>query len=110
MERDAEGRTEISAAMPEGTGRNPEGTGCGASGIVTTKGSFSQGRQDLIVAMVGTGQCPSLVPQVLMRRMNRRIRNRMSGGVGGRRGQPRLLPDGIYLTRDLSCQVAFKRV
>jgi hypothetical protein len=25
--------------------------------------------------------------------LNRRIRNRMSGGVGGRRGQPRLLPD-----------------
>ena len=25
--------------------------------------------------------------------MNRRMRNRTSGGVGGRRGQPRLLPD-----------------
>ena len=25
--------------------------------------------------------------------LNRRIRDRMSGGVGGRRGQPRLLPD-----------------
>ena len=25
--------------------------------------------------------------------MNRRIRNRTYGGVGGRRGQPRLLPD-----------------
>src|SRR5690606_16448074 len=27
------------------------------------------------------------------RLMNRRMRTRMSGGVGGRRGQPRLLPD-----------------
>ena len=27
--------------------------------------------------------------------MNRRMRNRTSGGVGGRRGQPRLLPDPV---------------
>lgn len=52
MEREAEGRVEIPAAMPEGTGRNPEGTGCGASGIATTKGSFNQERRDLMEAVV----------------------------------------------------------
>lgn len=52
MEREAEGRVERLAAMPEGTGRNPEGTGCGASDIATTKGIFSQGRRDLMEAVV----------------------------------------------------------
>ena len=28
--------------------------------------------------------------------MNRRMRNRMSGGVGGRRGRPCLLPDMCF--------------
>ena len=31
--------------------------------------------------------------------MNRRIRNRTSGGVGGRREQSRLLPDPARFTR-----------
>jgi RNA-directed DNA polymerase len=52
MEREAEGRNEISAAMPEGTGRNPGGTGCGASGIGTRKDTFGQERQDLMEAVV----------------------------------------------------------
>lgn len=52
MEREAEGRVEKPAAMPEGTGRNPEGTGCGASGIVTMKGLFNQERRDLMEAVV----------------------------------------------------------
>jgi hypothetical protein len=29
--------------------------------------------------------------------MNRRMRNRKSGGVGGRRGKPRLLPDPFFI-------------
>jgi hypothetical protein len=33
--------------------------------------------------------------------MNRRMRNRTSGGVGGRRGQPRLLPDCAEDVREL---------
>lgn len=33
------------------------------------------------------------VPETSARIMNRRIRNRSYGGVGGRRGRPRLLPD-----------------
>ena len=52
MEREAEGRAEMPAAMPEGTGRNPEGTGCGASGVATTMGHFSQQRRDLMEAVV----------------------------------------------------------
>jgi hypothetical protein len=52
MEREAEGRSETAAAMPEGTGRNPEDTGCGASDIATTKGLFNQERQDLMEAVV----------------------------------------------------------
>lgn len=47
--------------------------------------------------------------------MNRRIRNRTSGGVGGRRGwkHPRLLPDGILRpgaslrVRVVGCRQAF---
>ena len=52
MEREAEGRVEKPAAMPEGTGRNPEGTGCGASDRATTKETFSQERRDLMEAVV----------------------------------------------------------
>ena len=33
--------------------------------------------------------------------MNRRVRNRTHGGVGGRRGQPRLLPDPVEKMRFL---------
>ena len=52
MEREAEGRVETLVAMPEGTGRNPEGTGCGASVIATTKDVFNQERRDLMEAVV----------------------------------------------------------
>ena len=52
MEREAEGRTEKPAAMPEGTGRNPEGTGCGTSDIASTMGTFNHERRDLMEAVV----------------------------------------------------------
>lgn len=52
MEREAEGRYEMTAAMPEGTGRNPEGTGCGASGVVTRTEDCGQERRDLMEAVV----------------------------------------------------------
>ena len=34
--------------------------------------------------------------------MNRRMRNRTYGGVGGRRGQPLLLPDAIRVSPELA--------
>ncbi|MDR2123620.1 MAG: hypothetical protein LBP38_01365 [Desulfovibrio sp.] len=43
---------ETTAAMQEGTVRNPEGTGCGASGVATTKGVFNQERRYLMKAAV----------------------------------------------------------
>src|ERR1017187_3192524 len=36
--------------------------------------------------------------------MNRRMRNRTSGGVGGRRGKPRLLPD--FIQRAVACRTS----
>ena len=39
-------------AMPEGRGRNPRGTGCGASNMATMMGYFSQERRDLMEAVV----------------------------------------------------------
>jgi RNA-directed DNA polymerase len=52
MKGDAEGRNEKAAAMPEGTGRNPEGTGCGASSMATRTGHCGQERRDLMEAVV----------------------------------------------------------
>src|SRR5690606_20640414 len=40
-----------------------------------------------------TRQPPRTIPGAGTFQLNRRIRNRTYGGVGGRRGQPRLLPD-----------------
>ena len=37
--------------------------------------------------------------------MNRRVRNRAPGGVGGRRGKPRLLPDGFLGSKAPTLQV-----
>jgi len=50
--REAEGRHERAAAMPGGTGRNPEGAGCGASSMATMMGHCGQERQDLMEAVV----------------------------------------------------------
>ena len=58
MNGEAGGRYEKAAAMPEGTGRNPEGTGCGASSMAITKGHCGQERQDWMEVMVGIGQRP----------------------------------------------------
>ena len=52
MAREVEGRVEIPVATPGGTGRNPEGIGCGASDIAATRGILNQGRRDLMEAVV----------------------------------------------------------
>lgn len=52
MEREAKGRVEKLAAIAGDTGRNPEDTGCGASGTATIMGIFSQERRDLMEAVV----------------------------------------------------------
>lgn len=65
MEREAEGRSVISAAMPGGTGRNPEGTGCGASGIATMKGTFNRERRDLMEAVVERGNMERALKRVM---------------------------------------------
>jgi RNA-directed DNA polymerase len=63
--------------MPEGTGRNPGNTGCGASGVVTTKGTFSQERRDLMEAVVERGN--------MERALRRVISNKGVPGVDGLR-------------------------
>ena len=65
MSGEAEGRHEKAAAMPEGTGRNPEGIGCGASSIATTKGYCSQERQDLMEAVVERGNMERALRRVM---------------------------------------------
>ena len=91
MAREAEGRVEIPVATPGGTGRNPEGIGCGASDIAATRGILNQERRDLMEAVVERENTWTHVTvwsraYVSKQYMNRRIRNRTSGGVGGRRG------------------------
>ena len=77
MEREAEGRVEQFAAMPEGTGRNPEGTGCGASVMATTPGTFNQERRDLMETVVER--------ENMERAMRRIMSNKGVPGVDGLR-------------------------
>ncbi|GAB1409425.1 hypothetical protein MASR1M90_05790 [Desulfovibrionales bacterium] len=77
MEREAEGRLETAVAMPEGTGRNPEGTGCGASDMVTAKDNLSQERRDLMEAVVER--------ENMKRALKRVISNKGVPGVDGLR-------------------------
>ena len=65
MNGEAEGRHEKSAAMPEGTGRNPEGTGCGASSMATMTGYCSQERQDLMESVVERGNMERALKRVM---------------------------------------------
>jgi len=65
MNGEAEGRHEKAAAMPGGTGRNPEGIGCGASSIATTKGNCGQRRQDLMEAVVERGNMERALKRVM---------------------------------------------
>ena len=65
MGGEAEERLEKAAAMPEGTGRNPEGTGCGASSVATMKGHCGQERQDLMEAVVERGNMERALKRVM---------------------------------------------
>lgn len=77
MEREAEGRLETAVAMPEGTGRNPEGTGCGASDMATAKDNLSQERRDLMEAVVER--------ENMKRALKRVLSNKGAPGVDGLR-------------------------
>src|SRR6266702_8869760 len=51
------------------------------------------GPQEFLLRKPGTVLASEAVPTTTARFMNRRVRNRSHGGVGGRRGRLRLLPD-----------------
>jgi len=51
------------------------------------------GTPKFLLRKPGTGFNAEPVSTTTARFMNRRVRNRTHGGVGGRRGRPRLLPD-----------------
>jgi RNA-directed DNA polymerase len=65
MNGEAEGRHGKAAAMPEGTGRHPEGTGCGASSMATTKGHCGQERQDVMELVVERGNMERALKRVM---------------------------------------------
>jgi len=65
MNGEAEGRHEKAAAMPEGTGRNPEGAGCGASSMATARGHCGQERRDLMEAVVERGNMERALKRVM---------------------------------------------
>ena len=49
--------------------------------------------QEYLLRETGSVLASGAVPPTSARILNRRVRNRTHGGVGGRRGRPRLLPD-----------------
>src|ERR1700691_1606955 len=51
------------------------------------------GVPQVLVRPYGASFAVGYAAALLVYFMNRRMRNRTSGGVGGRRGKPRLLPD-----------------
>ena len=88
---EAEGRSEMAVATSGGSGRNPRGTEARASSVTARRDDSSPRDQELMEAVVERENMWSRVAadtakDTSMCFMNRRIRNRTSGGVGGRRG------------------------
>ncbi len=89
---DADGLPEMAEAAREGSGRNPQEARACASKLTATANDSNSGAVQLMDAVVERENMleqrsrvtrrPTLQASTLL--MNRRIRNRTSGGVGGR--------------------------
>src|SRR5215475_3747175 len=93
-ERDAESMAEKSETHTEGSGRNPRDTVRGASRVTARREDSSPEYEQLMEAVVERfGVAVSSTTQIPAYFVNRRIRNRTYGGVGGREPRGSLLPD-----------------
>src|ERR1039457_2186558 len=95
------------AAMEAGlhTGKEPDAGGAGGSASVAIghqrawplgerrRSAHERGLSEVLVRQHGAGFVAGNAAALLACFMNRRMRNRTSGGVGGRQGCPCLLPD-----------------
>jgi len=93
----------VEAPLPPGQETDAAGTG-GRAGVtvshqrarplVERRGlAHERSVSDSLLSKPGVDPFDGSAPSFSERLVNRRVRNRTHGGVGGRRGQPRLLPD-----------------
>src|SRR5215475_7733665 len=103
-ERDAESMAEKSETHAEGSGRNPRDTVRGASRVTARREDSSPEYEQLMEAVVERfGVAVSSTTQIPAYFVNRRIRNRTYGGVGGREPRGSLLPDQPTWSKGLPC-------